>query len=106
MLFKANEAWPKTTEDRGYNLTHPTSLVSFSYFKVYPSPVHSRKMSKIPYLSFQGRTKMAERIQRPAPLPENPDIPLLTKMLVPAPYKAPKKKTEKEVKETRGGRRC
>ena len=27
-------------------------------------------------------------------------------MLVPAPYKAPKKKTEKEAKETKGGRRC
>ena len=38
VLFKANETWPKTTEDRGYNLTHPASPVSFSYFKVCPSP--------------------------------------------------------------------
>ena len=32
-----------------------------------------------------------EQIQCPAPLPEEPAGPLLTKMLVPAPYKAPKK---------------
>ena len=39
------------------------------------------------------------------PLPEEPAGPLLMKMLVPAPYKAPKKKTEKEAKKTRGGLR-
>ena len=44
----------------------------------------------------------AEQIYCPAPLPEGP---LLTKMLAPAPYKAPKKKTEKEAKKTRGGLR-
>ena len=105
MLFKANETWPQTTEDRGYDLTHPASSVSFSYFKVYPSPVHSRKMPKFPYLSFQGWTEKAERIQCPAPLPENPAIPLLTKMLVPAPYQAPEKKAKKKTKETRSGLR-
>ena len=45
------------------------------------------------------------RIHYPAPLPEEPAGPLLTKMLVPAPYKAPKKKAEKEAKKTRGGLR-
>ena len=40
--------------------------------------------------------KKAGRIHCPAPLPEEPAGPLLTKMLVPAPYKAPKKKAEKE----------
>ena len=45
------------------------------------------------------------RIHCPALLPEEPTGPLLTKMLVPAPYKAPKKKAEKEAKETRGGLR-
>ena len=58
-------------------------------------------MSKLPYLSFQGCMTKAERIQCPAPLPENPAIPLLTKMLVPAPYQAP----EKKAKETRSGLR-
>ena len=47
--------------------------------------------------------KKAERIHCPAPLPEEPAGPLLTKMLVPAPYKAPKKKAEKEAKKTWGG---
>ena len=49
--------------------------------------------------------KKAERIHCPAPLPEGPADPLLTKMLVPAPYKAPKKKAEKEAKKTWGGLR-
>ena len=49
--------------------------------------------------------KKAERIHCPAPLPEEPAVPLLTKMLVPAPYKVPKKTTEKEAKKTRGGLR-
>ena len=41
----------------------------------------------------------------PAPLPEEPAVPLLTKMLVPTPYKVPKKTAEKEAKKTRGGLR-
>ena len=46
-----------------------------------------------------------ERIHCPAPLPEEPVGPLLTKMLVPAPYKAPKKEAFKEAKETRSSLR-
>lgn len=37
----------------------------------------------------------------PAPLPEEPAGPLPTKMLVPAPYEAPKKEASKKVKKTR-----
>ena len=40
-----------------------------------------------------------------APLPEEPAGPLLTKMLVPAPYEAPKKEDSKKAKETRSGLR-
>ena len=47
-----------------------------------------------------------ERIQCTAPLLEEPVGPLLTKMLVPAPYKAPKKEAPKQVKKTRSGLRC
>ena len=36
----------------------------------------------------------AKQIQCPAPLPEEPVIPRLAKMLVPAPYKAPEKKAK------------
>ena len=46
-----------------------------------------------------------ERIHCPAPLPEEPAGPLLTKMLVPAPYEAPKKEASKKVKKTRSGLR-
>ena len=44
-----------------------------------------------------------ERLHCPAPLPEEPAGPLLTKMVIPAPYKAPKKEASKKVKKTRGG---
>ena len=40
------------------------------------------------------------RIHCSAPLPEEPAGTLLTKMLVPAPYEAPKKEASKKVKET------
>ena len=46
------------------------------------------------------------RIYCPAPLLKEPAGPLLTKMLVPVPYKAPKKKAEKEAKKTRGDLHC
>ena len=36
-------------------------------------------------------------------MPKEPAGQLLTKILVPAPYKAPKKKAKKEAKKTRGG---
>ena len=45
------------------------------------------------------------RIHCPAPLPEEPAGPLLTKMLVPAPYEAPKKEASKKVKKTRSSLR-
>ena len=53
-------------------------------------------MSKLPNLFFQGSTKKAEWIQCPALLPEEPAIPLLTEILVPAPYQAPEKKAKKK----------
>ena len=46
-----------------------------------------------------------ERLHCLAPLPEDPAGPLLTKMLVPAPYEAPKKEASKKVKKTRSGLR-
>ena len=54
----------------------------------------------------QSWTRKAEQIYCSAPLPEDPAIPLLTKMLVPVPYKVPKKTAEKEAKKTQGGLRC
>ena len=94
VLFKGNETWPEMTEDRGNALAHPGSAVSLSRFKVYPLIAYSRKISKFHYLFFQVWTEKAERIKCPAPLPEEPAIPLLTKMLVPTPYKAPEKKAK------------
>ena len=50
-------------------------------------------------------TKKAEQIRCPALLPEDPTIPLLTRMLVPAPYQAPEKKARKKGKEAKSGLR-
>ena len=47
----------------------------------------------------------AQRIQCPAPLPEEPVIPRLAKMLVPAPYTAPEKKAKKKAKGAKSGPR-
>ena len=43
---------------------------------------------------FQVWTERAEQIHSLAPLPEEPVIPLLAKMLVPAPYRLPEKKAK------------
>lgn len=45
----------------------------------------------------------AKRIRCPAPLPEEPIIPHLAKMLVPAPYTAPEKKAKRKAKGVRSG---
>ena len=47
----------------------------------------------------------AKRIQCPAPLPEEPVIPHLAKMLMLAPYKAPEKKAKKKAKGAKSGPR-
>ena len=47
----------------------------------------------------------AKRIQCLAPLPEEPVIPCLAKMLVPAPYKAPEKKATGKAKGVQSGPR-
>ena len=49
--------------------------------------------------------EIAEWIDSPAPLPENPANDLLTKMLVPLPYKGPEKKADKKAPGTRKGLR-
>ena len=102
VLFKANETWPKENEDRGYNLTHPASPISFFVFSRCILYLYTQgEFLSFPILFFQGWTKKAELVKSPAPLPEDPAIPLLTRMLVPTPYQAPKKKA----KGTRGGLR-
>ena len=47
----------------------------------------------------------AKRIQCPAPLPEEPVIPHLAKMLASAPYKASEKKAKKKAKGAKSGPR-
>ena len=56
-------------------------------------------------LSLLSRDLMerAKRIQCSAPLPEEPVIPRLAKMLVPAPYKAPEKMAKKKAKGAKSG---
>ena len=50
VLFKANEAPPPMTEDRGHELTHPANLVSYFMFSRYTLYWHIlRKESKPSY---------------------------------------------------------
>ena len=51
-------------------------------------------MCELFLLPFQDWMERAKQIQCPAPLPEEPVIPRLAKMLVSAPYKAPEKKAK------------
>ena len=51
---------------------------------------------------FQAWVAIAEEIECPTPLPEDPETPLLTKMLFSAPYEVLEKKTKKAAKGTRG----
>ena len=51
-------------------------------------------MSELLSLLFQDWMERAKRIQCPASLPEEPVIPRLAKMPVPAPYKASEKKAK------------
>ena len=53
---------------------------------------------KLLLLLFQDWMERAKWIQCPALLPEEPVIPRLAKMLVPAPYEAPEKKAKKKAK--------
>ena len=62
-------------------------------------------MSELLLPLFQDWMERAKRIQCPAPLPEEPVIPRLAKMLVPAPYKAPEKKAKKKAKGAKSGLR-
>ena len=61
-------------------------------------------MCELLLLLFQDWMERAKRIQCPAPLPEEPVIPRLAKMLVPAPYKAPEK-AKKKAKGAKSGPR-
>ena len=63
-------------------------------FLMYPNLIVSRMMCEILSLLFQDWMERAKRSQCPAPLPEEPVIPRLAKMLVSAPYKAPYKKAK------------
>ena len=48
VLFKGNQTWPETTEDRGHDLTHPASPVSSPYYAAYPPPEYSRRCLSFP----------------------------------------------------------
>ena len=42
VLFKSNEPWPDTAEDRGHDLAHPASPVSFFMFSRCILYLHTR----------------------------------------------------------------
>ena len=103
VLFKSGKSWPDSAEDRGYKLSRPASSISL-YISVRrtPQPHISREMLNVFSNNSPraGRRRQSGSIARPL---EEQAGPLLTKMLVTAPYEAPKKKANKGAKETRGG---
>ena len=105
-LFKANEVPPLITEDRGLHTARQPTQVSSKAATGFGSSqcTHGEFLSDCVYL-FQEYVETAERIDSPAPLPENPANDLLTKMLVPAPYNVPEKKAEKKAPGTQKGLR-
>ena len=54
----------------------------------------------------QAWVAIAEQINCLAPLPEDPESPLLTKMLFPVPYEVSEKKAKKKAAGTREGLWC
>ena len=96
VLFKAGEMPLPMTEDRGLSLKRQANPVSsFNVFKAYPLLAYFEKKPKLSYLCFQAWIKIAEGINCSAPLPEDQEFPLLTKMLFPAPYEVPEKTAKK-----------
>ena len=73
--------------------------------KVRFSLAHLEEDPKLFTLFFQDWVAVAEQIDCPAPLPEDPESELLTKMLFPASYEVPEKKAKKEATGTRKGLR-
>ena len=55
---------------------------------------------------YQDWVALAEKIDCPAPLPEDPASALLTEMLFPAPYEVPEKKAKKKATGTRNSSWC
>lgn len=107
VLFKSRKSWPGSAEDRGYQLSHSASLVSYCYALVHPCfSWHVLRGTLLSCFTITpGTDKKVEWINNPAPLLEEPAGPLLTKMLVPAPYEVPKKDASKKVEKTRSGLR-
>ena len=101
LLFKNQKMWTKMTNDLGLERTHAASPVSFTITLLFVNP---RGILSFPFFP-QGWTKKAEQIHCPALLPEHPAIPLLTRMLVSAPYQAPEKKAKRKGKEAKSGLR-
>ena len=77
----------------------------FHVFKAYLSLAYVEVKPKLFRPCFQAWIEVAGGINCPAPLPEDPEFPLLTKMLFPAPYEVPEKTTKKAAKGARRGPR-
>ena len=82
-----------------------TSPVRYVFFDAFSTCLFSRMTPELLLFLFQDWMERAKRIQCLAPLPKEPVIPLLAKMLVAAPYKAPEKKAKKKAKGAKSGPR-
>ena len=103
-LFKAAETPPPTTENRGLSSKGHANPVSPLMFSRYTLHRHILRMDpELFHLLCQAWIEVVGQINCPAPLPEEEEFPLLTKMLFPAAYDVPEKTTKKAAKGAKKG---
>ena len=90
---------PPMTENRGLSSQRQANSVSLLMLPRYTLHHHILRMdTELLHLLHQAWIKVAEQISCPAPLPEEEEFPLLTKMLFPTPYDVPEKTAKKAAK--------
>ena len=92
VMFKAYEVPPPMSKDRGLHAARPPSPVSFLAITGFSSSQYICGGVLSNCILDQEYVATAERIDCPAPLPEDPAIALLTEMLFLTPYEVPEKK--------------
>ena len=103
-LFKASETPPPTTENHGLSSKRQANSVSLLMLSRYTLHQHILRMdTELLRLLYQAWIEVAEQISCPAPLPEEEESPVLTKMLFPAPYDVPEKTAKKAAKGAKKG---
>nr|XP_045083652.1 tropomyosin-2-like [Aegilops tauschii subsp. strangulata] len=100
VLFKANQSWSKMTEDRGYNLNHPTSSAS-----MLAATSHSAEVSKLKQMLEQADEELG-RVKKQLEDKQGPaaEVESLKNALTEAQKKAEKEQAARKKNESRAGK--